>query len=56
VRSLHVRYSLLFEGKEAARIETRAIQQLGIEGFQQLLKSEPRLKVLYFLTYFIFEY
>jgi U3 small nucleolar RNA-associated protein 10 len=43
-KSIHVRPSLLFEYKEAAKIELTAIHLLAINGFEQLVKQEPRIK------------
>lgn len=43
-RSIHVKPSLLFDGREAARIETTAIHLLALGGLEQLKKLEPRLK------------
>jgi hypothetical protein len=43
-RSVHVKPSLLFDGREAARIETTAIHLLALGGLEQLKKLEPRLK------------
>ena len=43
-RSLHVRPSLLFDGKEAARIELTALHLLALDGLEQLKKLDPRIR------------
>jgi U3 small nucleolar RNA-associated protein 10 len=43
-RSLHVRPSLMFEFKEAAKIDLNAIYLLAVNGLEQLATQEPRVK------------
>jgi len=44
VQSIHVKASLLFDKKDAAKIEMDAIYQLALGGLEVLKKHEPRLK------------
>ena len=44
VQSIHVKASLLFHKKDAAKIELDAVYQLALGGLEVLKKNEPRLK------------
>lgn len=44
VQSIHVKASLLFDKKDAAKIELDAVYQLALGGLEMLKKLEPRLK------------
>jgi len=44
VQSIHVKASLLFDKKDAAKIELDAVYQLALGGLEVLKKNEPRLK------------
>lgn len=44
IQSIHVKASLLFDKKDAAKIELDAVYQLALSGLEVLKKLEPRLK------------
>lgn len=44
IQTIHVKASLLFDQKDAAKIELDALYQLALGGLEQLRKIEPRLK------------
>lgn len=44
LQSIHTKASLLFDKKDAAKIEIDAVYQLALGGLEVLKKHEPRLK------------